>query len=48
VADLFDVIVQLAAKGDEVYIKSLKGKSTDSTQNNLLLDPATMLIKDGK
>jgi hypothetical protein len=48
VTDLFDVIVQLAAKGDEVYIKSLKGKSTDSTQNDLLLDPATMLIKDGK
>jgi hypothetical protein len=48
VTDLFDVIVQLAAKGDEVYIKSLKGKSTDSTKNDLLLDPATMLIKDGK
>jgi len=48
VADLFDVIVQLAAKGDEVYIKSLKGKSIDSTQNDLLLDPATMLIKEGK
>jgi hypothetical protein len=48
VTDLFDVIVQLAAKGDEVYIKSLKGKATDTTQNDLLLDPATMLIKDGK
>jgi hypothetical protein len=48
VTDLFDVIVQLAAKGDEVYIKSLKGKSTDSALNDLLLDPATMLIKDGK
>jgi len=48
VADLFDVIVQLAAKGDEVYIKSLKGKSTDSSHKDLLLDPATMLIKDGK
>jgi hypothetical protein len=48
VADLFDVIVQLSAKGDEVYIKSLKGQSADSKQESLLLDPATMLIKNGK
>ncbi len=46
VADLFDAIVQLAAKGDEVYIKSLKGGSADSATPDLLLDPATMLIKD--
>lgn len=46
IADLFDVIVQLAAKGDEVYIKSLKGKSNDSVRNDLILDPATMLVKD--
>ncbi|MFA5322256.1 MAG: AAA family ATPase [Smithella sp.] len=45
IADLFDVIVQLATKGDEVYIKSLKGKSNGSAKNDLLLDPATMLIK---
>jgi hypothetical protein len=48
VADLFDVIVQLEAKGDEVYIKSLKGQSVDSSPRDLLLDPATMLIKDEK
>jgi hypothetical protein len=48
VADLFDAIVQLAAKGDEVYIKSLKGGSADSATPDLLLDPATMLIKDSK
>jgi hypothetical protein len=48
VADLFDAIVQLAAKGDEVYIKSLKGGSADSSPQDLLLDPATMLIKDSK
>ena len=47
VADLFDVIVQLVAKGDEVYIKSLKGQSVDSSSKDLLLDPATMLIKSG-
>jgi hypothetical protein len=48
VADLFDVIVQLEAKGDEVYIKALKGKSSDAKPHTLLLDTATMLIKDGK
>jgi hypothetical protein len=46
VADLFDVLVQLAAKGPEVYIKALKGQSPDAKQDALLLDPATMLIKD--
>ena len=48
VADLFDVIVQLEAKADEVYIKALKGQSPDAKQDSLLLDPATMLIKNGK
>jgi len=45
VADLFDVLVQLAAKGEEVYIKALKGQATNAKQDSLLLDPATMLIK---
>ena len=48
VADLFDVIVQLEAKGDEVYIKALKGKSSAAKPHTLLLDTATMLMKDGK
>jgi len=48
VADLFDAIVQLATKGDEVYIKSLKGGSADRSPKDLLLDPATMLIKDNQ
>jgi hypothetical protein len=48
VADLFDVIVQLEAKADEVYIKALKGQSPSAKQDSLLLDPATMLIKDSK
>ena len=48
VADLFDVIVQLEAKGDEVYIKALKGKSYAAKPHTLLLDTATMLMKDGK
>jgi len=45
VADLFDVLVQLAAKGEEVYIKALKGQATNAKKDSLLLDPATMLIK---
>ena len=39
VADLFDVLVQLAAKGPEVYIKALKGQSPEAKQDALLLDP---------
>jgi hypothetical protein len=48
VTDLFDVIVQLEAKGEDVYIKALKGKSSNAKPHTLLIDPATMLIKDGK
>ncbi len=48
VADLFDVMVQLEAKGDEVYINSLKGKSSSAKPHTLRLDPATMLIKSVK
>jgi len=45
VADLFNVLVQLAAKGPEVYIKAIKGQSPDAKVDALVLDPATMLIK---
>lgn len=45
VADLFDVLVQLAASGPEVYIKALKGQSPAAKLDALKLDPATMLIK---
>jgi hypothetical protein len=48
IADLFEVIVQLATKGDEVYITSVKGQPKSSAQNDLLLDPATMLIKESQ
>jgi hypothetical protein len=48
VTDLFDVIVQLETKGEDVYINALKGKSSNSKPQTLLLDTATMLIKDGK
>jgi len=45
VADLFNVLVQLAAKGPEVYIRAIKGQSPDAKADALVLDPATMLIK---
>jgi hypothetical protein len=47
VEDLFDVIVQMETRGEEVFIKAVKGKSDPSAKNDLLLDPATMLIKNG-
>jgi hypothetical protein len=37
--------VHLVAEGPEVYIKVLKGRSSEAKQDALLLDPATMLIK---
>jgi len=48
IADLFDAIVQLVTKGDEVYIKALKGGSIAEASKDLLLDPSTMLIKDSQ
>ncbi len=46
VADLFDVIVQLQTESDEIYIKALKGKSSGVKPKVILLDPATMLVKE--
>jgi len=48
VVDLFDVIVKLEAEGDEVYIKALKGKPSGVKPHTLLLDPATMLMKESR
>lgn len=48
VDDLFDVIIELQPEGKEIYIKALKGGSGGGDVPELLLDPATMLIKDGK
>lgn len=45
VYDLFDVLIQLAPEGKEIYVKTLKGDHLDSGHPKLLLDPATMLIK---
>ena len=46
VEDLFDVLVQLAAKGPKVYIKALKGQSPEAKKDALELEPSTMLIQE--
>lgn len=46
VADLFDLVIQLQPEGKEIHVKTLKGSTADSDQRTLLLDPATMLVKD--
>ena len=46
VADLFEVAIQLQPEGKEIHVKVLKGKTLPPDQRPLLLDPATMLIKD--
>jgi hypothetical protein len=45
-SDLFDVILQLEPKGSDIQILPLRGIATDPTKGTLLLDPATMLIRD--
>jgi hypothetical protein len=46
VMDLFDAVIQLQPEGDEIHIRVLKGGATPSDLPTLLLDPATMLIKN--
>lgn len=46
VADLFELAIQLQPKGKEIHIKALIGEKVTSDQPALLLDPATMLIKN--
>jgi hypothetical protein len=45
-SDLFDVILQLEPKGSDIQIQPLRGIATDPSKGPLLLDPATMLIRD--
>ena len=46
VMDLFDAVIQLQPKGDEIHVRALKGGATPSDLPTLLLDPNTMLIKN--
>lgn len=46
VADLFEVALHLVPDGKEVHVKALKIPGVASDQPDLVLDPATMLIKN--
>ena len=46
VDDLFEVVILLQPEGKEIHLKVVKGESSSSGYSKLLLDPATMLIKD--
>ncbi len=46
VADLFEVAIQLVPVGKQIQIKAIKGPGSQGDQPDLMLDPATMLIKD--
>jgi hypothetical protein len=46
VADLFDIVIQLQPEGKEIHVETLKGTPADSAGPALLLDPATMLVKN--
>jgi hypothetical protein len=46
VADLFEVAIHLVPVGKQILIKALKGAGPSGDQPDLILDPATMLIKD--
>ncbi len=46
VADLFEVAIHLVPVGKQILIKALKGAGAYEDQPDLMLDPATMLIKD--
>ena len=45
VADLFDVLVELIAEGQQIDIKPLKGQSAEAKKDSIRIDPTTMLIK---
>lgn len=46
VKDLFEVAIQLQPEGKEIHVKVLKGHTAPADDRPLLLDPATMLIKE--
>lgn len=46
VADMFKVAIQLTPDRKEIRVESIKGKESDSDHLTLLLDPATMMVKE--
>lgn len=47
IADLFRVAVHLDPEGQDVHVRVLKGLPEGADSSNLMLDPATMLIRKG-
>lgn len=45
ISDLFDIIIQLKPVSKEVHLEVLKSFETPKSDPNLILDPATMLVK---
>ena len=46
VADLFEVLWQLSPEGASVHVRALKGGPRGTGEIPLVLDPATMLVRD--
>ena len=46
VVDMFEMAIQLQPKGEEIHITALKGGKIPTQGPPLLIDPATMLIKN--
>ena len=44
--DLFDLVLELQPKQSDIHIKALRGAPAGMPENDPLLDPSTMLIKD--
>lgn len=45
VDDLFEVAIHLQPEGKDIHVNYVKGAPSDSTPQNLLLDPSTLLVK---
>ena len=46
VVDLFELAIQLNPEGEDIHVKTLKDKHPESSRQDLVLDPSTMLITD--
>jgi hypothetical protein len=46
VADVFEVAILLVPAGKQIQVKALKGPGAAADHPDIVLDPATMLIKN--
>lgn len=44
--DLFDVVIELKPEGKDIYVEAVKGAPPAACETRLVLDPATMLVRD--